>query len=165
MKKEMNGQVYILSRGIRTGKTTLLYNWLLTHKNAAGMLTPDVHNIRMLYDIGKKQYHTFEVSETYGGEKIAIGRFLFAKEAFIRGRDILLDALQRPPEWLVIDEAGKLEIEQGEGLEPAVAQVVRAYQSGQVNGKLLLVIRDTLLQKAIDKYGLSGAHILTDQLP
>ncbi len=119
----------------------------------------------MLYDIAKRQYHTFEVTETYGGEKIAIGRFLFAKDAFVRAREILRDALSGTPEWLVIDEAGKLEIEQGEGLEPAVQYVVRAYQNNTASGKLLLVVRDTLLAQAIDKYALSGAHILTEQLP
>lgn len=119
----------------------------------------------MIYDIGKRQYHTFEVTETYGGEKIAIGRFLFAKDAFIRAQELLNGAVSKSPDWLVIDEAGKLEIEQGEGLEPAVLNIVRAYQSQQTSGKLLLVIRDSLLQKAIDKYTLSGAHILIEQLP
>lgn len=119
----------------------------------------------MIYDIGKKKYHTFEVTETYGGEKVAIGRFLFAKEAFIRAQEMLQDAVSKSPDWLVVDEAGKLEIEQGEGLEPAILNLVRAYQAGNGYGRLLLVVRDSLLQQAFEKYDLAGASVYTEQLP
>lgn len=165
MTKQTKGQIYIFSRAIRTGKTTALYNWLQAKEHAAGILTPDVHDRRMLYDISKKRYHTFEVNDSYGGEKITIGRFLFAKEAFDRGRGILADALAQQPAWLVIDEAGKLEIEQGEGWEPAILNIIHSYQAGQQQGNLLLVVRDTLLPQALKKYGLESAVLLTENLP
>ncbi|PSK88813.1 hypothetical protein B0I18_11424 [Taibaiella chishuiensis] len=165
MMKEKKGQIYLFSRAIRTGKTTALYNWVQDRPGAAGILTPDVHNRRVIYDIATKRYHTFEVADSYGGEKITIGRFLFAKEAFARARDILAAAVAQHPAWLVIDEAGKLELEQGEGLEPAILNTVRSYQSGQQDGQLLIVVRDSLLPQAINRYGLQDAIVLSEHLP
>jgi hypothetical protein len=43
--------------------------------------------------------------------------------------------------------------------------VVSFYQSGKAKGKLLLVIRDSLLDKAIEKYRLDDAIIVHDHLP
>lgn len=165
MTKKTKGQIYLFSRAIRTGKTTALYNWLQGRQDAAGILTPDVHERRMIYDIATKRYHTFEVSEAYGGEKITIGRFLFARDAFARARDILATAVAQNPGWLIIDEAGKLEVAQGEGLEPAILNTVRSYQSGEQGGNLLIVVRDTLLQQAINRYALNDVVILSEHLP
>ena len=69
-----------------------------------------------------------------------------------------------PPAWLLIDEVGKLETEQGEGLEPAVLQTIATYRQ-QKDNRLLLVIRDTLLEQALRKYDLYGCNIINQGLP
>ena len=61
-------------------------------------------------------------------------------------------------EWLVIDELGKLELAGG-GLEPALGQVLARYRQAGT-GRILLVIRDTLLAQAISRYGLQGAQVV-----
>ena len=160
-----NKNIYILSRPIRTGKTSQLSDWAKDRVNIGGLLTPDVNGSRMIFDLRLKTFHSFEVKDTYSGEKVTIGHFLFAKSAFAKAQDILMDALLQSLDWIIIDEVGKLEIEQGEGLEPSVLRVVRAFQSGLIAGKLLLVIRDTLLEMAIEKYELVGCRILTNKLP
>lgn len=160
-----NKHIYILSRPIQTGKTSQLMDWVQSRPHIGGLLTPDVKHTRMLFDLHSRTYHPFEVKDSYAGDKIAIGSFLFAKTAFEKAQDILMKAVARSLDWIIIDEVGKLEIEQGEGLEPAVLRVVRAFQSGLVKGNLLLVIRDSLLEKAVEKYQLAGANLLTHDLP
>lgn len=46
-----------------------------------------------------------------------------------------------------------------QGLEPAVSGIISNYRQDQGN-KLLLVIRDTLLEQAIVHYHLQGASII-----
>ena len=69
----MDNQIFILSQPVKSGKTTLLKNWVDVQDNIGGILTPDVNNKRMLYDIAEKTYHTFQ---THNPENsIGIGRF------------------------------------------------------------------------------------------
>ena len=164
MKNSANN-IYILTGPIRSGKTTQLQQWLATGIQAAGILTPDVKGTRMLYDIAAAKYHAFEVDETYGAEKVSIGRFLFARNAFTQGREILGRPLLPQTEWMVIDEVGKLEIEQGEGWEPMVLRLVAGYKADLYKRNLLLVIRDSLLEKALYKYDLKDRALIIHQLP
>jgi len=110
-----------------------------------------------LLDIKTGAYHDLELDET-ADNTIAVGRFYFDKNVFEKAQQILLNALQLRPEWLVIDEIGKLEIEQGLGLEPAVGRIINEYKHTAKN--LLLVIRDSLLSKAIDHYKLENAVVV-----
>jgi nucleoside-triphosphatase THEP1 len=89
---------------------------------------------------------------------------LFAKAAFTQGQEIIERAMVSNYNWTIIDEVGKLEIEQGEGFEPAILRLVKTFQSGK-EGKLLLVIRDSLLIKAMEKYELLGCKIMSAELP
>ena len=161
----VNSNIYVLSRPIRSGKTTQLQEWLKTHTNAAGILTPDIGGKRMIYDISRNKYHSFEVDQTYGADVIMVGKFLFAKTAFTLAQEIIEKAMTSHYDWIVVDEVGKLEIEQGEGFEPDVLRIIKRFQSQEMKGRLLLVIRDTLLEKALEKYDLSGCIILENTLP
>ncbi|WP_118976684.1 hypothetical protein [Taibaiella koreensis] len=158
-------QIYILTGAVRSGKTTQLQRWLDGGANAAGILTPDKDGARMLYDIGHRQYHSFEVTEAYGGEKVSIGRFLFARQAFVRGKEILERPYPPTAEWLVIDEVGRLEIGQGEGWEPMVLRSVAACKEGRLACRLLLVVRDSLLEQALQKYDLEKTAVIITQFP
>jgi nucleoside-triphosphatase THEP1 len=164
MKNNANN-IYILTGPVRSGKTTQLQQWLATGIQAAGILTPDVKGVRMLYDIALGKYHAFEVDETYGAEKVSIGRFLFARNTFNQGREILARPLLPQTEWMVIDEVGKLEVEQGEGWEPMVLRLVAGYKADVYKRNLLLVIRDSLLEKTLYKYDLEGRALIIHQLP
>ncbi|WP_118952623.1 nucleoside-triphosphatase [Taibaiella helva] len=157
--------IHILAGPVRSGKTTQLQRWLESGVSAAGILTPDAEGVRMLYDIGRKQYHRFEVSETYGGEKVTIGRFCFARQAFDRGKAILERPYPATAAWLVIDEVGKLEIAQGEGWEPMVLRSIAACREGRLGCRLLLVVRDSLLGQALRKYDLETSAVITTQFP
>jgi molybdopterin-guanine dinucleotide biosynthesis protein A len=151
--------VYILSQPIQTGKTGILQQWLQNQPNAHGILTPDLNGKRMLYDIGPKIYHPLQIETKE--ESIDIGKFTFSKKGFENARNIILQALHKNPEWLIIDEIGRLEMDRHEGLEPAVGEVIALVKTKYTQVNLLLVIRDYLLQPAINYYQLSEAKILT----
>jgi nucleoside-triphosphatase THEP1 len=153
----MANNIFIFSRPIRTGKTTELTDWINGKDKVAGFLTPDLDNIRMLYDIQTKKYYAMQLHEESKEESISVGKFLFSKKAFGHAKNLLSNTAA---DWLIIDEAGKLEIEQGTGLEPELSDTIEFFKRNDSAGKLILVIRDTLIEKAIKKYDLEAAKIV-----
>ena len=152
----MRNNIYIFSRPIQSGKTTLLAKWVSNCPDAAGILTPDIDGKRCLLDIATTTMHPLEVPATHPNH-ISVGRFRFNNEVFQTAQSILRQSVPLQPSWLIIDEIGKLEIERNTGLEPAVSEIISAYQAGVVNGNLLLVVRDYLLSRAITHYQIQNS--------
>ncbi len=150
--------IIILSRPVHSGKTTALFRYIKTISNVSGFLTPDVNGSRMLYDIGEDKYYPFQTDETDTATTIKIGRFSFLQSAFQNGQQIINHCGKQ--DLFVIDEVGKLEVENDEGFEPMISKVIVQFKNNDVSGNLLLVIRDTLLEKAISKYGLVEAKLI-----
>ena len=155
----MKANIYIVSKAIQTGKTTALFNWCKQQSNVAGILTPDVDGTRKLYDIKQKQVFDFETKEALPADEITpIGRFQFLTKGFKQAQQIILNGMCS--DYLVIDEIGRLELNESKGLEPTLGQVIKQYVSKAVNGNLVLVIRDYLLEACIKKYALHDAQII-----
>ena len=150
--------IIILSRPVRSGKTSLLFEFIKDKNNIGGFLTPDSAEGRMLYNIETAEFLPFETKLFKEQETEEVGKFLFLKTAFAAGREILNNSAGK--NCVIIDEVGKLEIEQDKGFEPMVKNLVEQYKELQTS-KLLLVIRDNLLQKAIAHYGLENALIIS----
>lgn len=150
--------IYILSQPIQTGKTTLLQSWLKEQTHVAGFLTPDVDGLRMLYDIQRQTYHPLQVL-TPDINTTSIGRFNFSNAGFNKAQSILNEASNYQG-WVIVDEVGRLEINQKKGLEPALSALIEQVKSTQNTPALLLVIRDYLLEEAIAHYGLSEANVI-----
>lgn len=148
--------IIIFSRDIRTGKTTELSRWL-GGKKAAGILTPDVHGLRMLQDMGTGALHPLQTMSE--ADAITIGRFHFSQQGFEHARQILKQAMHAQPNWIVVDEVGKLELEQQKGLEPTLSELI-AHAKKLTDTRLLLVVRDSLLEKALLHYRLNDALIV-----
>lgn len=159
--------VYILSGPVRSGKTTMLQQWLSQGVRAGGILCPDRGERRSLCLLGTPHCLELEPEDSRGKKTVPVGRFVFDAAVFETAREHLLLDAARDPDWLLADEVGKLELHRGEGLEPALTKVIRRYASGRQKGRLLLVIRDSLLEEAITRYGLQNSRIITstDQLP
>jgi nucleoside-triphosphatase THEP1 len=153
----MANNIFIFSRPIRTGKTTELMDWITGKDKVGGFLTPDTDGIRMLYDIKAKKYYDMQLPEGSKEESISVGKFLFSKKAFEHAKHLLSDT---SADWVIIDEAGKLEIEQDTGLEPELSDAIDFFKKSNSAGKLILVIRDTLIEKAIKKYDLGRVEIV-----
>lgn len=132
--------------------------WVEARDKMTGILTPDQNGLRMLYNISEKRYYPLQVNGDTAG--VAIGRFVFDPEGFQKARHALTDALTQEVEWLVVDEIGRLEMDRGSGLEPAVSKVIEHFKTNPARGNLLLVIRDYLLNDAISHYGLQEAIVL-----
>ncbi len=150
--------VYIFCQPIRSGKTTQLLKWVSDKKNVAGILTPDKNGVRQLYNVETKQSLPLQLSENEDG--IKIGRFVMDKKVIEIGKNWLLEHLEKNPEWLIIDEIGPLEILQSDGWEPAFINVLNIVVSNESSTKLLLVVRDKMLQSFLEKYNLHDAQIL-----
>jgi len=153
-----NANIFILSRPVQSGKTTLLQNWLKDKKNVGGILTPDENGLRKLIDLASGKKYDLQLKEDAQGLKI--GRFVFDETVFQTANEALMKTIAQHDDWIIADEIGKLEIMQGKGLEPSVSRLIEHFTKHKTSTKLLLVIRDYLLDDAIDHYQLQDAKIL-----
>ncbi|MFA9212744.1 MAG: NTP transferase domain-containing protein [Candidatus Methylacidiphilales bacterium] len=156
----MKPNIFILSKAIQTGKTTALMEWCKTQKNIAGILTPDIEGNRKLFDIEHNTIDDFEVKNPLPTDEITpIGKFNFYTNIFTKAQQIITNSND---DYLIIDEIGRLELNQNKGLEPALGKVISTYTNYQNDGSLILVIRDYLLEDCIKKYQLQHAKIIQD---
>ncbi|MES2779671.1 MAG: NTP transferase domain-containing protein [Bacteroidota bacterium] len=155
----MASSIYILSQPIQTGKTSLLMKWIQQQASVGGFLTPDVEGKRKLYDIQQDTYHNLQLQDD--AEGIQIGRFRFDAGVFTMAQKIMQDAIKHQPDWIVIDEIGRLELGRNEGLEPGISKLITHFKSYTTSTKLLLVIRDYLLEDAKKQYGIADATLLS----
>jgi nucleoside-triphosphatase THEP1 len=152
--------IYILSEPVHSGKSTLLMNWCLKQEGVAGVLMPDVDGSRKLYDIAAGKFYDFQLDEKQEEGAVSICKWNFDENIFRLGRDILLNAAKQEPRWLILDEVGKLEMNRNTGFEPAVRELVELYKHQEGDAKLLLVIRDYMLEQSFEHYGLIREMVL-----
>lgn len=156
-----NKQIFIFTGPIRSGKTTALTRWAAAVA-AKGILTPDNETgRRMLHCLSSNRQLALELPAYTEEDGISVGRFFFSRKAFGAGQQQLLRDMEEDPPWLLIDEVGKLELQRSEGFEPALSHILQRYQSGLMQGRLLLVVRDSLLEEALRYYNLQGCTIAT----
>lgn len=155
----MKSKIIILSNSVQTGKTSNLLKWINGKQYVAGILTPDINNTRHLLDIENNTYYSFEINNHGKKDGITqIGKFNFSTKIFKLAQQIIKNKTNK--EFLIIDEIGKLELFQDKGLEPVLSRVIKKYTKNLATGTLVLVIRDYLLEAAINKYHLHNAQIV-----
>lgn len=140
--------IYLFSGPVRAGKTTALYDWIADKTQVGGFLCPDVDGTRKLYEISTGRCYPFQADGPGGPADIRIGRFAFSAAGFALAGKIIDWSLARQPQWLVIDEIGKLELSDA-GFAGLVKKVLLAHRSHDFTGDLLLVVRDFYLQQVI----------------
>lgn len=86
-----------------------------------------------------------EAGET---ETLSIGRFVFSAKAFQRAIEVLRSAINTDG-WLVIDEIGPMEL-RGEGFAGVFGEIL-----GERKGKLVVVIREGLVEEVCKEFGQS----------
>ncbi len=155
----MRNKIILFSDSIQSGKTSTVLNWLNGKLNVVGILTPDLDGIRKLYDIQENKYYLFETDINELTDVEVIGRFIFLKSAFKKAAEILKNAVHQKPEWLIIDEIGKLELE-NLGLEPLLSLILKDFSAFSPETKIIIIVRDSLLQKAIEKYDFKDVEIV-----
>ena len=135
-----DGDVYILTAPIQTGKTTSLLQWSEKREDVHGILTPVVDGKRMFMNANSRQLFLMEAKEGANStslrtETLTIGRFVFSKANFDKAIQIIRDAIPQPG-WLVIDEIGPIEL-RGEGFSDVLKEVLAKRKHN-----ILLVVRD-----------------------
>lgn len=158
----MKPELFILTGAVHTGKTTALMEWCVSQqtrgRTVRGLLNPLREGRKVFHDVYHRAVFPMEVDAHRGEEVITIGKYTFLKSAFERAKEIITREGQLDADVFILDEIGKLELK-GEGLEPAVSRMLAS--TGDMRcSKLVLVVRDYLLEEAITRYGLGGARVL-----
>jgi len=157
----MSSNIYILSAPIRSGKTSSLMEfWESADIRIDGILTPDIDGSRKMIFLDSEEEIMLEVDETYKGAMVRVGKFYFSQESFEQAREKLNKILPTKAQLIIIDEIGTLELN-GLGFEPELSSFLSQYKSMNVNSQLILVVRDSLLPKVIEKYELDDAQVLS----
>jgi nucleoside-triphosphatase THEP1 len=147
----MNKKIRIVTGKIQSGKTTSLFRFANSQKSIDGILSPIVNCKRRLYHISSKTVKDFEIDQS-SEETISVGKYFFLKKSFKWANSKLLEGFSKSPEWLIIDEIGKLELK-GEGFHSATQKILMDKINS--NTKIILVIRDYLIEEALKYYNIA----------
>lgn len=146
--------VYILTGPIQTGKTTSLINWSEKKDNVYGILTPIVNGKRMFMDVNLRHLFLMEAKED-DKEVVTVGRYVFNKANFDKAIEIIRTAINHQG-WLVIDEIGPMEL-RGDGFNDILKEVLTNRK-----GRILLVVREGLVEKVTTQYDLHEVVIINE---
>ena len=148
--------IYIYTGPVKSGKSTLLLKWIENRSDVAGILSVMFKGRKHLYSIVQKEMKCLECDSK---QPVKVGRYIFDNDIFKWGQVQLLKGLDTDPKVLVVDEIGFLELK-GEGLEPAFSKILNA--SKQQELILLLVIRDSLVERVVEFYKLDQPKLISD---
>ncbi|MBN1301658.1 MAG: hypothetical protein JW995_10625 [Melioribacteraceae bacterium] len=148
--------IIILSGPVQSRKTTSIIKWSDSRSGVAGIVQPVIDNKRHLQDLSTGEVRLLETVES-DTDKISVGKFLFSKKVLEWGKICLLHSIKINPDWIILDEVGKLELND-KGLEPAVGYII-SEASGQNKYSLLIVVRNYLLDDFISRYGLKRSKL------
>jgi nucleoside-triphosphatase len=153
--------IIIFSRPIHSGKTTELLQWCDRKKNIHGILMPDINGSRKIFDLNTRLVFDIECTDAENTNEplTSVGRFHFYTKSFNRANSILLDALMQSPDWLIIDEAGKLELK-GKGFYTAIEKAADVYSNKKNTGNLLITVRDSLYEEVIRFFKLKNCRVI-----
>ncbi len=151
-------KIHVLTGPVHTGKTTRLMHWASSQKNIDGIFQPIIDEKRFIYNIASRTLKMLESPSNSTDEKvIKIGNYRFSKDVFLWAQNALLNSLDKNLEWLIIDEIGPLELD-GNGLEPIITRIFKG--SEKFSGKILCVVRDSMIDKFIEHYKLEDTFEL-----
>ena len=110
------------------------------HKNVSGIFSPKINDKRVFMDASMKT--VFHMEAEGQEESIAVGKYLFSKNSFLKAEKILQAAAEhKSTEWLIIDEIGPLELK-GKGF----CNVLKGILQVQHSFKIVLVVRAQLTE-------------------
>jgi len=153
--------IYIFSRPIHSGKTTELLRWCNRQKSIAGVLMPDIDGSRKILDLQTKEIFDIECTDALNTNEplTPVGRFYFYTAAFEKGNLIITQALDQSPDWIIIDEAGKLELE-GKGFYDSIVKTVAHFQDEKTTSNLLITVRESLCEEVITFFKIEKCKVI-----
>lgn len=122
---------------------------------------PDINGSRKIFDVRTKQVFDIECTDAANTNEplTPVGRFHFYTSAFEKANSILINAMAQKPCWLVIDEAGKLELEE-KGFFHAIIQAIPFYEDTNTAGNLLITVRESLCNEVISFFNLKNYRVI-----
>lgn len=151
----MDSQIKIITGRVHSGKTTKLFTFINSQESINGILAPVINNKRMLYHISSKELRVLEVQEQ-SHLTISIGDYNFLLDTFNWANQKLIDGFSKNPEWLIVDEIGKLELDK-KGLFDSAEFILKNVNN--TNTKIILVIRDYLVKSVLEFFNLHENEI------
>ena len=153
--------IFIFSRPVHSGKTSELLRWCNQQQNISGILMPDINGSRKILDLHTKAVFDIECTDAANTKEqlTSVGRFHFYTDAFEKGNLIIAQALTQNPDWLVIDEAGKLELA-GKGFYEALKKATAFYSNTKTSGNLLITVRDSLCEEVISFFKIENCRVI-----
>jgi nucleoside-triphosphatase THEP1 len=148
-------RVYILSGAIGSGKTTRLLDWSAERKDVYGILTPVINGKRVFMDVHSREQFAMEVGADETAV-ITVGKFVFSQPAFEKAKKIIRNSGGKTG-WLIIDEIGPLEL-RNEGFAGVLKEAIDSVNNEQ---KILLVVREGLLEKVKEKFGINKVIMIS----
>ena len=145
----IRSNIFILSGPVQSGKTTSLIQWIQGQREVFGILTPIIEGKRCFMDVNTKEIFLMEATED-DREIIETGRYKFSKSAFDRADKILSIACKQPEGWLILDEIGPLELKD----KGFFTRLKTLLENETNNLNIIIVIRESLKEKVISKFGL-----------
>lgn len=142
-------RIYIYSGPKHSGKSSRLERWIATHENVAGILSPDLEGKRYLKNIASGELILMEAEGDE--ESVAVGKYVFSAAAFKKGNAWLREAFIHHHGWLVVDEAGPLEL-RGEGFATVLREIMEAENEEL---QLILVVREGLVEAVRDYFNIT----------
>jgi nucleoside-triphosphatase THEP1 len=142
--------LFLFTGPVHSGKTTYLLEWSRSKNDVRGILTPVIEGKRSFMDIVSG--NIFQMEAEAGEEDVfSVGRYIFSKRNFDRALSILEIEIDHPG-WLVIDEAGPLELN-----DQGFANIIRKIIHGNYPElKLILVVRDSLVENIVSHFKLEA---------
>jgi len=138
-------RIKIFTGKIHSGKTTKLFNYINSLNSVDGILAPIVNDKRMLFHISSKTMKEFEV-DSGNLNTINIGQYYFLEKSFIWANEKLIESYLKNPDWLIIDEIGKLELDNN-GWYISVNQLLE-----KTNKTIIITVRDIYVEAVIEKF-------------
>ncbi len=149
-------QLYFLSGPVQSGKTSRLIRWTENRGNVDGILAPVIEGRRHLKHIASGDVKCVQLpsAQWKNSEAWQIGSYFFSIPVFEWARRALLQSSRRKPEWLIVDEAGFLELD-GRGLEPALTEILHL-NSLDAPANIVFVVRESLVKRMTAHFNLDG---------
>ncbi|HAO45318.1 MAG TPA: hypothetical protein DCQ97_00225 [Chitinophagaceae bacterium] len=135
--------------------------WCSGQSSILGILMPDMNGRRMIMNIKTQEVFDIECPDISHNTEplITVGRFHFYSAAFEKANSMLEDALRQYPRWLIIDEAGKLELDK-KGFYTSIVNAVKKYDHATGEYNLLITVREDLCSEVISFFNMTHYRVV-----
>ncbi len=145
-----NFHFYVLTGGIKTGKSTSILDWTKKKENVGGIVQLQDGSKRFIVDVSKREKR--ELTSANIENSIRVGKYYFGNDSIEWGKEILSAAVKRKAKFLIFDEYGISEFE-NRCFEPEISEIFKKIVGENLSINCIIVVREKLLKQFIVKFG------------